>query len=165
MVTSATYRYVAALDAFYDQMYWGWEGNWTEELEIALLELVVAVDEDLTVIVHSMTSMMSAMQGAASSSVTEMKHLLDSVVSDVRNALTNHSTYAVGRLQQTRVQFGEMQGSMGAFMRIPPSFTRAINAFILAKLAASMHNEMKQTFAALVRLHCSRSCLPAGRVL
>jgi hypothetical protein len=166
-VTSALHRYVAALDSLYDQMYWGWEGNWTVALEVALLELVVAVDEDLTAIVHSMTSMMSAMQGAASSSVTEMKHLLDSVVSDVRNALANHSTYAVGRLHQTLLQFVEMQGSMGAFMRIPASFTQAINAFILAKLAASMHADMKQAFSALVRLYvfsCAVLHCPAYRL-
>lgn len=60
--TSATFQLVDSLDSLFDAFYWGWTGLWTESLESALLELLVAVDDDLVALVRSMKSMMGLMR-------------------------------------------------------------------------------------------------------
>jgi hypothetical protein len=150
-VTTPVSRYVAALEALYDRMYWGWEGQWTEELERTLLELVVTVDEDLVGVVNTLTRMMNMMQGVGSAGAKEMQHMLECVFTDVQRALTDHSTYAVGRLHQTLLQFVEMQETMGAIVRVPQTSIIAIEAFVAAKLAASMDAGMQTALLNLVR--------------
>ena len=151
-ITSSTYRYITALECMYDRMIWGWEGNWTEELEHALIQLVIAVDDDLTGMVKSMTSMMTIMSGEASNSVTDMTQLLDTVNKDIQLALTEHSTYAIGRLHQTLLQFREMDGMLGAVLHIPVSFKTAIDFFIIEKLKnSSKMEEMNRLLYNLVR--------------
>lgn len=151
MVTSAVHRYATALDCMFDRLYWGWEGNWDQNLEGAILQLLVAVDDDLVGLVRSWVSVMGG-SGAESqrNGASDMQHLLDSVILDVQNAMNVHSTYAVGRLHQTLVQFVDAKDSMSMIMRIPEGFTHAINDFIQAKLEASAQVEMQRDLNALV---------------
>ena len=172
--TSATYRYTAALDRMLDRLYWGWEGEnqqqqqqqvqkgtggataWTEALEHALLELLIAVDDDLVALVRSWTGMFSSSSSNSgvnplSEGAQDMQHMLETVTLDVQNALNGRSPYAVGRLHQTLVQFIEMKSSMPMMMsNIPEMFVNAINNFISAKLAASVAPKMRQDLAAMV---------------
>jgi hypothetical protein len=56
-VSSNIHEVVMTLDSVMDTLYWGWEGNWTVGLEAALLELLVAVEDDLSDCIHRWNSM------------------------------------------------------------------------------------------------------------
>ena len=65
MCLSPTYSYVTNLDEVLDLLYWGWEGSWTNELENSLVELLVAVSDDLVEMVRKWNSLLS-LTGSAS---------------------------------------------------------------------------------------------------
>ena len=65
MCLSPTYSYVTNLDEVFDLLYWGWEGLWTNELENSLVELLVAVSDDLVEMVRKWNSLLS-LTGSAS---------------------------------------------------------------------------------------------------
>lgn len=134
LCTSAVYTYTYCLDESLDRLYWGWEGNWTPELESSLLELLVSVGDDLVVLVRSWKSLMALTTGGHGD---DLEQMLDIVRSDIQSALCEHSTLAVGRLHQTLTQFTEMGSGLGGFANIPREFQSAIHSFILAKLKAS----------------------------
>lgn len=152
LVTSAVHRYAAALDCMFDRLYWGWEGHWDQSLENAVLQLLVAVDDDLVGMVRSWVNMMSSAGSMMRDGASDMQRLLDSVISDVQKAMNEHSTYAVGRLHQTLVQFVDAKDSMSMMMRIPEGFTHAINDFMQAKLEASAQVEMQRDLNSLVSI-------------
>jgi hypothetical protein len=58
--TSSTFEYATALDEGFDLLYWGWGygGKWNEDLENSLLELLVAVSDDLEAAIRSWQPMM-----------------------------------------------------------------------------------------------------------
>jgi hypothetical protein len=54
------YEFVSSLDSALDLIVWGWEGAWTERLELSLVELVVAVSDDLVALVRSWKPLLSS---------------------------------------------------------------------------------------------------------
>lgn len=92
--TSCTFEYATALDEAFDLLYWGWGygGLWDMDLENSLLELLVAVSDDLEAAIRSWQPMMAMMGGAAQ----ETDKLLETVTKDVMLALRDHSPYAIG---------------------------------------------------------------------
>jgi len=145
LVTSPVFRFAAALDAMFDRLYWGWEGLWSDALESALFELLVAVDDDLVEMVKSWVAMLSVTGGA-----DDMHHMLQCVTLDVQNALNSHSAQAIGRLHQTLVQFTDTNSMSMTMMRVPEVFVRATNAFIQAKMDASEAGNMRRDLEKLV---------------
>ena len=148
LVTSPVFRFAAALDAMFDRLYWGWEGHWSDALESALFELLVAVDDDLVAMVQSWVAMLSVTGGAE-----DMNHMLQCVTLDVQNALNSHSAQAIGRLHQTLVQFTDTNSM--SMVRVPEAFVRATNAFIQAKMDASEARNMMRDLEKLVSVRCS----------
>ena len=152
LVQSATYSYVLALDEALDRLQWGWEGSWTEELECALLELLVAVEEDLTEAARSWQWMDSISAGvdAAAGATGELSAMVQNVRQDVQAALAVRSTYAVGRLYQTLVQFVETR-LLAAMLRLPKALTDAIGTFLRAMVRASPTKSLRRDLLRLVR--------------
>jgi hypothetical protein len=74
-VSSNIHEVVMTLDSLMDTLFWGWEGNWTVGLEAALLELLVAVEDDLTDCIHRWSSMMSFVDRSAEGMHASMVHL------------------------------------------------------------------------------------------
>lgn len=147
--SSPVYTYCLALDSCLDYLTWGWTGNWTNELEIAILELLISVNDDLVTILLNMRSMFS---GIFSTGVDDLEEMLKIIQEDLRLVLTTKSNYSLGRLHQTFLQFLEMNNSItGAFMKIPQQFIQAIEAFYLAKISASPLENLFNEILTLVR--------------
>ena len=68
-VSSNIHEVVMTLDSVMDTLYWGWEGNWTVGLEAALLELLVAVEDDLADCIHRWNSMVFFVDRSAAGTV------------------------------------------------------------------------------------------------
>jgi len=137
--SSPVFSYCMALDAVLDRVCWGWEGVWSSDLEGSLLELLVAVDDDLVALVGTWKRMLSAVYEGGK----DMEDMLYIVQEDLKAALCTHSAYAVGRLHQTLSQFLEISSGIAAgIMSIPRTFTSAIHNFIQAKLQTSPHGPL-----------------------
>lgn len=100
LVTSPVYQYTSSLDDILDTVHWSWESSeWTEALEGALLELLVAVSDDLVATVRKWSSMMSFMRTGTDRSMSDdLEHMLETIQSDVKAALTDHNSYSIGEL-------------------------------------------------------------------
>lgn len=144
-VVPAVYMYCIALDGMFDVLHWGWL-TWTSQLEDSLLELLVSVDDDLTLVVSNFRSMMSSM-GSMGSGADDIQQMLDTVKTDLRGALCDRSAYAVGRLHQTLAQFVEV----ATMFSIPHSFLHSLNSFISAKIASSDPKALSKALSLLVR--------------
>ena len=59
------YAYVSYLDEALDLIHWGWVGGWTEELESALVELLVAVNDEFVEFIRGLNSLISMMGSSA----------------------------------------------------------------------------------------------------
>lgn len=149
LITNTIYEYNLAIDSFLDLLVWGWEGNFTSELENALLQLLVFTHEDLHAMIQQWKTMFkSFLQGAGD----DLEQLMNVIVEDLHQALSNQSTYAVGRLQQSFDQFLEMKESvMGMMVNLPTAFFDAIRVFIEAKVAASPQDILIGKLQALIR--------------
>ena len=75
-VSSSIHEVVMALDSVMDTLHWGWEGDWSVGLEAALLELLVAVDDDLEGCLHRWSSMMSFVDRSAAGMHTSIEGAL-----------------------------------------------------------------------------------------
>jgi hypothetical protein len=156
------YTYCIAFDTMLDSFFWGWQ-SWTSDLEEALLELLVSVNEELTEVLGRFKTMMrgfpSIPHGITSQSneeqrtnhTREIENLLETVTSDLHKALCERSAYAVGRLHQTLTQFVEVASMMG----IPESFVRSLNRFVQAKIESSDTGVIVKSMTSLVNLFCS----------
>jgi hypothetical protein len=122
---------------------------WNNDLENALLELLIAIDDDLVSVVRSLRSMLQSF--GDNNGTKDMEQMLNIVTGDVQKALCDHSAYAVGRLHQTLVQFMEVgKGPMSAMVNIPEAFTRAMTNFINAKLLLHPRETMEHCLNNLV---------------
>lgn len=154
-VDSPIYGYCMSLDKILDAIIWGWEPEgWTTELECALLELLVCIDEDLVSVVHSMSRMMQTMGDRGGQ--RDMEHILTCILEDVRLALRDRMPYNVGRLHNLLSQFLEMtSGVMGQVMamQVPSSFVTVVHTFIRAKLGSSPPLLMRGCLDSLVCMY------------
>lgn len=147
--SSAVYSYCMSLDRLLDRIFNGWEGNWDSELEAAVLELLVAVDNDLVPVVIQMSDMMGGMMSGGTEK--EMESMLSVIQEDVSAALTSHSAYAIGRLHQTLLQLNEMEsGPMGSMITMPSSLLHAMENFYQIKIKVSPQNILSRELNSLV---------------
>ena len=122
---TVTYRYARALDALFDSLFWSWmPGHWTEELEGAVLELCVAVDEHLG---RDQQILPSAMLSS------EMEILREDLRQNIVLALSGrHDPQAIGRIHQSLYGFLESEVLMPS-----PQFREKAVQFERAKFASS----------------------------
>ncbi|GAB5372171.1 hypothetical protein AAMO2058_001642500, partial [Amorphochlora amoebiformis] len=93
--TSAVFEFATAIDHLYDQLFWSWEGEWHAEVETGLVNLVIAVEDNLKGFMESMKQMLKSFgQGA------DLEQLLTSIQENMGDAMSDHSNRAVGRLHQ-----------------------------------------------------------------
>jgi hypothetical protein len=131
-VVSPQFNYVTAAGLLLDELCWGAGSAFSAELEAALLQMVIAVGEDLEAAVQRMRPLMSLVAGAAQ----ESDHMLFQMKKDVASALENdHRSLAIGRLHQFLDQLQNNGGDMSALMSLPQSFKDAAAAFFAAKAA------------------------------
>lgn len=153
LVSCALYEYGHALDATIDLIYWGWSGEWSSALEGSLLELLVAVDDDLVSMLHSIKSMLAMMSPSAAQDLADM---IDTVQRDVQAALCDRSAYAVGRLHEVLNQILDMAAgpasSMPGLLSVPVSFSAAVHSFIRAKLDSTPRALLLLSMERLVRI-------------
>lgn len=149
-VSSFLYSYTVSLDRCIDYLYWCWDGNWTDELESSILELLISVNDDLFEFIRQMKNTFQGM----SAGVDELDELFQTVQEDLRLVLTTHSKFSLGRLHQTFLQFLEMtSGVTSAFVKIPQAFIQAIEKFIYYKIAASPLQPLLNEISKLVSLN------------
>ena len=148
--SSAVYSYCMAVDSVLDRLHWGWEGQWTMELEGAILELLVAIDSELVPLVIRLNEMMTGLMGSEYGK--ELETLLSVIHEDMAKALTSHCAYAVGRLHQTLLQLREMNSSgTSTLMSISDTLMGAIDNFIRIKVQSSPMPPLSREINALVR--------------
>jgi hypothetical protein len=132
--SSPLYTYCISLDSCVDHLYWCWESNWTSELEVSILELLISVNDELVIVIQNMKAMF---QGIMSAGANDLEDMLQIIQEDLRLVLTTHSNYSLGRLHQTFLQFLEMnEGVASSMMRIPQQFIRSIEIFLFQKVSA-----------------------------
>ena len=85
LCTSTVYKFVSILDDTLDLLHWGWVGGWTEELESALMELLVAVNDEFVEFIRKLNSLIS-MMGSSSGYVN---YFITRVVFTCHNVLTS----------------------------------------------------------------------------
>ncbi len=157
------FNYVAATGALLDELCWGCGGAFTADLEASLIQMVVAVGEDLEAAVARMSPVMSLVAGAAQ----ESEHMLTQMKKDVAAALQNdHRSLALGRLHQFLDQLLGNGCDMAMLMSLPQSFKDAAAAFVAAKAAclnpAKFRRMMSVTRVAAVRLRAHLTSSPSA---
>ena len=138
--SSCTYEFLKDCDDIFDVLTNGWNLNsnsnsnsnkddmiskWTSELENSLLELLVCSNDELQETLKSWKRMMSMMRGLGD----ETDNLCEMIIEDITKALSQQSSYAVGRLHQNLIQ---MVDSGGGFLNLPPTFVRAVHNFLVS---------------------------------
>lgn len=151
---SPRFDYVAAAGALLDELCWGCGCTFSSDLEAALIQMVVAVGEDLEAAIARMGPMMSLVAGAAQ----ESQHMLFQMKKDVAAALQNdHRSLALGRLHQFMEQLTGSGSEMGLLMPLPQSFKDAAASFMAAKTAClepvAFRRKLRQALDAAVQLH------------
>jgi hypothetical protein len=172
LVSSVAYQYTESLTSAMDQLLWGWNGHFSEDMEQALVQLVVFTDEELATWIHRWAPMLTAMSSSSSTSSSaaagdELQSLLSTITDDLHQALQEHSAYAIGRLQQSFDQLLEMgEGPMQGLFAFPPSFYEWIRRYVTAKVQASSLDELWTRIHVLVSewrpigsIHASSSSL------
>eukprot|EP00466_Bigelowiella_natans_P008082 jgi/Bigna1/73836/fgenesh1_pg.26_\ len=56
VASSAVYEYADSLDKLYDTLFWSWEGNWHGDVENSVVQLVLAVEDNLKKFIEGMNS-------------------------------------------------------------------------------------------------------------
>ena len=139
-VSSCTYEFLKDCDDIFDVLTNGWNLNtnssnnsnkddmiskWTNELENSLLELLVCANDELQQTLNSWKRMMSMMRGLGE----ETDNLCEMIREDITKALSQQSSYAVGRLHQNLLQLVD---SGGGFLNLPDTFVRAVHNFLVS---------------------------------
>jgi hypothetical protein len=164
LITSSLYDYVVSLDTFFDYLYWQFNPtiHYTSELEGILLELLVCIHDDFSVMINSMSSVLSlgggesalqSQQGSGYNPNAELQRYYSIILNDLQKALSEeHSGYAIGRLHQSFEQLLEMKamtGSMfsggggGGMFNIPEHFQYKIQQYIEMKINIVFKDDMK----------------------
>jgi hypothetical protein len=126
------FNYALAAGVLLDELCWGAGASFSSELEAALVQLVVAVGEDLEGAIARLRPVLSLVAGAAQ----ESDHMLTQMKKDIVSALQNsHRSLAVGRLHQFLEQLQSRAGDVSSLMQLPQSFQHASAAFFSAKSA------------------------------
>ena len=151
---SAAFNYVVASGVLQDELCWGCGSTFSPQLEAALVELVVAVGEDLEAAVQRMQPMMSLLAGAAQ----ESDHMVVQMKKDVAAALENDNRkLAVGRLHQFLEQLHSSGGDISTLMSLPQTFKDAAAAFLSAKASclspSAFRLRMRAAIDAAIQLH------------
>ena len=157
------FNYVAAAGALLDELCWGCGCAFSADLENALIQMVIAVGEDLEAAVQRTRPMLSLVAGAAQ----ESDHMLFQMKKDVAAALENdHRSLAVGRLHQFLDQLLGNGCDMAMLMSLPPSFKEAAAAFFAAKTACMQPTTfrllMRTAHEAATQLHAHIVSAPAA---
>ncbi len=157
------FNYVAAAGALLDELCWGCGCNFSADLENALIQMVIAVGEDLEAAVQRTRPMLSLVAGAAQ----ESDHMLFQMKKDVAAALENdHRSLAVGRLHQFLDQLLGNGCDMAMLMSLPQSFKDAAAAFFAAKTACMQPTRfrllMRTAHEAATQLHAHIMSTPAA---
>lgn len=144
---SPQFNYVISTGAVLDELCWGCGSSFSSDLESALIQMVVAVGEDLEAAVARLRPMMSLVAGAAA----ESDHMLLQMKKDVAAALGNsHRSLAIGRLHQFLDQLSHNGGEMSMVMSLPQSFKDAAAAFFTAKASCLPPSRFRQRLRAAV---------------
>jgi hypothetical protein len=149
LCTSSVYDYVYSVDCLADYVYWGWGvlSTWTEGLEMALLELLVCVNDELEQTIQSWRPMMSIMGNGA---YNETTRLVDVMRRDIESCLTTHNTYAIGRLHQT---LSQLLDGCGNILQLPQMFISSANRFICQKMGSSSRMQLSRKLSFAVSKH------------
>lgn len=163
---SPQFNYVVSTGAVLDELCWGCGTSFSSDLEAALIQMVVAVGEDLEAAVTRLRPMMSLVAGAAQ----ESDHMLLQMKKDVASALGNsHRSLAIGRLHQFLDQLSNNGGEMSMVMSLPQSFKDAAAAFFSAKASCLAPSRFRQRLRAAVdaavQLHKAIASAPAAHQL
>ncbi len=151
---SPLFNYVVAASALLDELCWGCGNSFSADLEASLIQMVIAVGEDLEAAVLRLRPMMSLLAGAAQ----ESDHMVVQMKKDVASALENdHRSLAIGRLHQFLDQLQSNGGDMSMLMSLPHTFKDAASAFFSAKAAclppATFRPKLQAALVAAKRLH------------
>lgn len=156
MASSHLGDFAQALDHFNDSCDWVWDGNWTEELEEATMELLAALDTHF----ESMEAMLmrNPMGSTLMSEIGPSKRRLES---SLAKALEGHDAQSVGRVygavrslltsQGLLDMFGPMLGG-GAGPLQDSALYRCVIAFEKARHAAASASKRVEVKAALSNL-------------
>jgi hypothetical protein len=157
LITSSLYDYVVSLDKFFDYFYWQFNSSfhYTPELEGILLELLVCIHDDFSVMINSMSSVLSLggeqQQKGGYNPNSELQRYYSIILNDLQKALSEeHSGYAIGRLHQSFEQVLEMKamtGSMfsggGGMFNIPEHFQYKIQQYMEIKVNTVFKDDKK----------------------
>lgn len=133
--SSVSATYASIVDEVYDELMWSYHhgGEYNNDLENSLLQLLV--DDELIQTVNSWAPMMKMMGG------DETDKLIEVLTSDLQKALSTKSSFAIGRLHQSLMQFIENDDTGDGFgmsiIHLNPSTKEAIKTYIVSKLNAS----------------------------
>jgi hypothetical protein len=136
IISSPVYDFCVVVDDLYELLYWGWgsknSNTFTNDIEVSLLELCVAVNEDLKNTIKKWQPMMVMMGGGL-----ETKKMMECIETDILISLNQHQSYNMGRLHQTLTQLLETTETGLGILQIPNNVILLIKKFIRSKLNAS----------------------------
>ena len=151
---SPHFNFVVAAGTLLDELCWGCGSAYSSDLEAALVQMVIAVGEDLESAMSRLRPMMSLVAGAAQ----ESDHMLFQMKKDVASCLQNeHRSLALGRLHQFLDQLQNNGSEMSMMLTLPQSFKDASSAFFKAKTTctppAKFRQSLRDTLRAAQQLH------------
>eukprot|EP01032_Pedospumella_encystans_P009506 gene9506-11182_t len=135
LATSSLFRYASALHKMQDRLYYGWEGNWTKELEQATADLVKHTNSD---VINAVQVVIDALKrGVVFAAVAdEIQYLLDQLIKRVHDADSTRSLHAIGQLHGILAFFALFTDAQLLKMRVPEAFVSAFRSFLCAKMNA-----------------------------
>jgi hypothetical protein len=142
------------VDIVYDELIWSYHhygGEYNNELEYSLLQLLIEVNEDLIQTVSSWEPMMKMI-----GSDDDTSKMINVLTSDIQKALETKSTFAIGRLHQSLMQFienddnGDGYGMSMSIMRLKNTTKDTIKNYIVKKINASPIHRIRSLIKELI---------------
>jgi len=157
MVTSQLGDFAATFDHFNDSCDWVWDGQWTEELEEATMELLAALDNHFGEL-----EAMFARSPMGSTMLSELEPSRKRLESSLAKALEQHDVQAVGRVysavrgllssQSMLDMFAPMLGGTNSGPLQDSPLYHSVIAFERARFAAASEAKRAEVRGALSRL-------------